>query len=126
MTIPEIIKQAHKNAVRREFYRCRDCGGNGSNNKENETDNYCSCSQCNGTGKTTKLNVYHDIKTELEEFIKSAPCNTFNKDSEQSEIADMILILLAYCGEMKIDIESAVIEKMKYNATREYKHGKKY
>jgi NTP pyrophosphatase (non-canonical NTP hydrolase) len=112
MTIPEIIKQAHENAVRRGFYICRDCGGK-------------VCNQCNNFS-AAKLNVYHDIKKELEEFINSTPCDTFHKDSEQSEIADMILILLAYCGEMKIDIESAIIEKMKYNATREYKHGKKY
>ena len=121
MTIPEIIKQAHENAVSRDFYRCGYCEGSGWNIQFVEP-----CHNCNGSGKTAKLNVYRDIKKEAEEFINSKPSDTFNKDSEQSEIADMILILLAYCGEMNYDIESAVIEKMKYNATREYKHGKRY
>ena len=52
MTIPEIIKQAHENAVRRGFYICRDCGGK-------------VCNQCNNFS-AAKLNVYHDIKKELE------------------------------------------------------------
>lgn len=112
MTIPEIIKQAHDNAVRRGFYTCRDCGGK-------------VCNQCNNFS-AAKLNVYHDIIKEAHEFIHSNLSDVFNKDSEQSELADIILIVLAYCGEMKIDIEKAVIDKMKYNETREYKHGKRY
>lgn len=107
MNINELIKKAHDNAVKRRFYICRECGGNG-------------CNGCYHTGINAKINVHADIEKENDEFYNSIPSgkNEFHKDSEQSEIADMILILLAYCGEMKYDIESDVISKMQYNEVR--------
>jgi len=105
--INELIKQAHDNAVKRGFYICRYCQGEG-------------CNQCYHSGQSAKYNVYRDIEKENDEFIDSTPesVNIFNKDSEQSEIADMILILLAYCGEMNYDVEKLVTEKMEYNKIR--------
>jgi NTP pyrophosphatase (non-canonical NTP hydrolase) len=43
-----------------------------------------------------------------------------------SEMADVIIRVLHFCGKHKIDIESAVKEKMAYNDSRPYKHGKKF
>ena len=123
MNIPELIKKAHSNGVKHNFYKCKQCDGDGI---FDTGESYELCCMCNGSTKTAKLNVYNDIKKECEEFIKSKPSEQFHKDSEQSELADIILIILAYCGETGIDIEKAVIEKMKYNETREYKHGKNY
>lgn len=117
MNIPELIKRAHENAVRKGFYDCLICSGQGGfqtdMNKYGDT-----CPDCRGTGKTAKLNVYNDIKKECEEFIKSIRTDEFHKDSEQSELADIILIILAYCEETGIDIEKAVIEKLNYNDIR--------
>jgi RecJ-like exonuclease len=118
MKIKELIEKAHSNAVKRDLYRCRDCGGDGDFKNDN-WDVVRICTNCNGTGKTEKLNVYNDMKKELEEFINSKPLQYFHKDSEQSEISDMILILLAYCKEQNYDIEKALIEKSDYNITRE-------
>lgn len=42
-----------------------------------------------------------------------------------SEIADVIIRGLHYCGKHKIDIAKAVREKMAYNDSRPYKHGGK-
>ena len=42
------------------------------------------------------------------------------------EIADAIIRLLDLSGYCKIDIGKALVEKLKYNRTREYKHGKKF
>lgn len=42
-----------------------------------------------------------------------------------SELADVIIRVLDFSGKYNIDIESAVLEKMEYNKTRPYKHGKK-
>lgn len=41
------------------------------------------------------------------------------------EFADVIIRILDYCGSESIDIERAVLEKMKYNKTRPYRHGGK-
>jgi NTP pyrophosphatase (non-canonical NTP hydrolase) len=41
-----------------------------------------------------------------------------------SEMADVIIRVLHFCGKHGIDIESAVAEKMVYNDKRPFKHGK--
>lgn len=41
-----------------------------------------------------------------------------------SEMADVIIRVLHFCGKHGIDIEKAVKEKMRYNESRPYKHGK--
>lgn len=42
-----------------------------------------------------------------------------------SEMADVIIRVLDFCGKFDIDIEQAVTEKMAYNATRPHMHGGK-
>ena len=42
-----------------------------------------------------------------------------------SEMADVIIRVLDFCGKHRIDIERAVLEKMAYNKTRPFKHGGK-
>lgn len=63
--------------------------------------------------------VFHKIQEESEEFLISCPSDTFSKDSEQSEIADIILTLYSYCIESGYDIEKLLSEKMYYNEHRE-------
>lgn len=41
-----------------------------------------------------------------------------------SEMADVIIRVLHFCGKHGIDVEKAVEEKMAYNDSRPYKHGK--
>ena len=47
------------------------------------------------------------------------------KDTVEDEIADSIIRLLDLCGNMEIDIESHIREKMSYNATRGHRYGGK-
>lgn len=42
-----------------------------------------------------------------------------------TELADIILRVLSYSGKENINIERALFEKMEYNKTRPYLHGKK-
>jgi len=42
-----------------------------------------------------------------------------------SEIADVIIRCLDFCGEHGIDIERVVLEKMEFNRSRPFKHGGK-
>lgn len=48
------------------------------------------------------------------------------KDTFEDEIADCFIRLFDLCGRYKIDIESHIKAKMKYNSLREKLHGKKY
>jgi NTP pyrophosphatase (non-canonical NTP hydrolase) len=48
------------------------------------------------------------------------------KDTFEDELADTIIRILDLCGAKGIDIEKHIELKMKYNATREKMHGKKY
>lgn len=48
------------------------------------------------------------------------------KDTQEDEIADTIIRCLDKCGEYDIDIEFHITQKLRFNALRPYKHGKKY
>jgi NTP pyrophosphatase (non-canonical NTP hydrolase) len=48
------------------------------------------------------------------------------KDTFEDEIADTFIRLFDLCGSLGIDIDWHIQQKMRYNATREYKHGKRY
>ena len=120
MDIKKLVKNAHDNAVKIRAYDCVDCEGEGFFPIAEGYD-VVKCSVCKGSGKTAKDNVYEKITEESIEFIKSKPSETFHKDSEQSEIGDIFITLLAYCGEMNYDAEKIITEKIEFNKTREYK-----
>ena len=42
------------------------------------------------------------------------------------ELADAVIRIADLCGHLGIDLEAAIREKMEYNATRPYKHGKSF
>ncbi len=48
------------------------------------------------------------------------------KGCVSEEFADVIIRLLDTAEHMGFDMEKAISEKMSYNDTREYRHGKKY
>lgn len=48
------------------------------------------------------------------------------KNSEEDEIADIIIRCLDYCGGFNIDIDWHIEQKLKYNNLRAYKHDKNY
>ncbi len=47
-------------------------------------------------------------------------------DSVGIEMADCIIRIFDYCGKKGINIGKCLIEKMEFNKTRPYKHGKKF
>jgi NTP pyrophosphatase (non-canonical NTP hydrolase) len=42
-----------------------------------------------------------------------------------TELADVVIRIMDYCGHTGIDLEKAITKKMEYNKTRPYKHGDK-
>lgn len=48
------------------------------------------------------------------------------KDTFEDELADVVLRVADLCGMLDIDLETHIKAKMRYNASRPYKHGKAY
>lgn len=65
------------------------------------------------------LNI-EDTKKFKEEFKENI------KDTVEDEIADAFIRLFDLCGALKLDMEKHIEAKLRYNATRGYKHGKNY
>ena len=42
-----------------------------------------------------------------------------------SELADVVIRIFDFCGGENIDLEKIILEKMEYNESRPFKHGKK-
>lgn len=49
-----------------------------------------------------------------------------HRDGREVELADALIRILDCAGYMNMDIEGAMYEKIAYNKSRPYKHGKKY
>ena len=76
-------------------------------------------------GKFANIEMY---KHDMEVFPASFTDNFVDriKDSFEDEIADTIIRLFDMAGGLGIDLEFHIEIKLKYNATREKLHGKKY
>ena len=44
----------------------------------------------------------------------------------EEELADVVIRILDWCGGQKLDLEGALLAKMKFNAGRPHKHGKAF
>lgn len=114
------------------------------------------CLECNGTGINQNKNIGELLMlvvSELSEALEAhRKCKTSNglleiyekesanpcvidcsaifehliKNSLEDELADAVIRIADMCGYLGIDLEKHIELKMKYNATREYKHGKRY
>jgi len=68
----------------------------------------------------TIFNCYQDdevFQTEFEHWIK---------DTFEDELADIVIRVMDLAAYKKIDLETHIKAKMRYNSLRPHKHGKKY
>ena len=49
-----------------------------------------------------------------------------HRSGVEVELADCLIRILDYCGYRNLDIQGAMDEKLSYNRSRPYKHGKNY
>ena len=80
----------------------------------------------------SRLALIHSEVSEALELIRkddNVKHDTYAKDGKpigfSSELADIIIRVLDLSGLLGINIGKAVVEKLEYNASREYRHGKK-
>lgn len=108
MTINEMVKQAHANAIAKGWH------------DEQRT-----------FGELIAL-CHSELSEALEAYRDGVPANItyFNEGSAKpegipSELADVLIRVADMCGLYDIDLEAIVKEKMWYNSTRERRHGGK-
>ena len=116
--INQLAKQAHEYATRIGAFDCPTCHGAGKHNFNGSLFVPVPCIGCKRTGKTEKANTVNKIFEEAHELADSNPSTVFSKDSEQSELADIMLVCMSYCVEQGYDVEKILREKIEYNKTR--------
>ncbi len=109
-SIPELIKEAHQNAIEHGWW------------EEERT-----------FGEQIAL-MHSELSEALEEYrngqqpdeiYTSEEKTGFKPEGIPAELADVVIRIFDTCGKYGIDLENAIIAKMKYNKTRPYKHGGK-
>ncbi len=80
-------------------------------------------------GTTAQTLIHSEVSEALEDY-RTGTMYALRTDKGKpigfpSELADIVIRVGDLCGYLGIDLESAVAEKMAFNATREHRHGGK-
>lgn len=135
MTINELVSRAHENAVRHGFWdKPLDFGtaialihselseALEEHRNGNPMIYYPHCRCIEWGGKCIPI-AADDCPDNPE------TCGAYQKGKPEGiavELADAVIRIADLCGYMGIDLESVISEKMKYNESRPYRHGKNY
>ena len=76
-------------------------------------------------GKRCTVNPTYLMSIKDDEPFKEKFLET-TKDTFEDELADIIIRTLDLCGYKKVNIEAHIAAKLRYNAMRPVRHGKKY
>jgi len=122
MTITELCREAHSNAVNKGFY---------DQEKINIGEKLMLIvSELGEALEADRKNKYSTFSFELSEAdlpsIKDASFENSIKDTFEDELADTVIRIADLCEVLGINLERHIVLKMDYNSRRSYKHGKKY
>lgn len=140
MTIKELMKESHKTAVEKGFWEidCPLCKGKGEHQNPAIThiSHIITCYGCHGTGKSKSSRndgelialMHSELSETLEALRHGNPKSEHLPEftSVEEEIADLMIRVGDFCEARHIRLEEAIIAKMEFNKSREYKHGKKF
>ena len=124
MTISNMVREAHSNAVDKGFW---DTPGQTPNIGEKLMLIVSECSEAlealreDKFAKDAAEQFAFDLEHYTEEAFKANYKNTF-----EDELADVLIRVADLAGYMGIDLETHVELKMRYNRGRERLHGKKF
>jgi NTP pyrophosphatase (non-canonical NTP hydrolase) len=138
MKLNKIRDRIHENAVNKGFYQVEnEIDQIGVDNRTAIKHAYFAqkialiCSELSDALEADRKNYHADLvefgehelydDTQYKDYFDCAVKNTV-----EDELADAIIRILDLCGWLRIDIETHISLKMKYNELREYKHGKNY
>lgn len=126
MTITELVKKAHGNAVDKGFYP----QGEDKNIGEllmlvvSEVSEALEAHRACWQGRKCLPDLFDETETDENKWKENF--RACIKDSFPDELADAVIRIADMCGYLNIDLEKHIELKMKYNSMREYKHGKRY
>lgn len=119
--INKLVEAAHSNAVSKGFHE----------NKKNLGEMLClihsevsEALEADRSGSYFKGSIAEVNSCEEDKFKASFLLNV--KDTFEDELADILIRVFDLAGHLKIDLEGHISAKMRYNASREHKHGKLY
>lgn len=123
MNITELCTRAHENAASKGFYDSNPSFGALLMQVVEELG---EASDADRKGKRAEYGLAKLVASFGSERVFTNNFISRLKDTTADELADAFIILAGICKHMDIDIESAIICKMRYNRTRERLHGKEY
>ena len=128
MTINELCKKAHENAVKHGWWDSERSFAEQIALMHSELSEALEVAR-EGIEETE---IYYSCKhKECEEYKDGYCCMPYGCEKGKPEgipieLADCVIRIFDTCGKYGIDLEKAINLKMQYNKTRPYKHGKAF